>query len=114
MVLKTLVPGLRRAVSVTVRVSASPSAARQCCWVLGLTWEELLVPPSPRQRPADPPPEDLTDWRSASHFCLARSQWLTSWELDFVATVARYKKVPSAKQLIILQRLVARCRNAAA
>jgi len=39
---------------------------------------------------------------------------LTSWELDFVATVAHYQKLPSAKQLIILQRLVARCRNAAA
>jgi hypothetical protein len=39
---------------------------------------------------------------------------LTSWELDFVATVARYQKPPSAKQMIILQRLVARCRNAAA
>jgi hypothetical protein len=28
--------------------------------------------------------------------------------------VARYQKAPSAKQMIILQRLVARCRNAAA
>ena len=45
-------------------------------------------------------------------FCLA--YWLlTSWELNFVATVARYTKPPSAKQLIILQRLVVRCRNAA-
>jgi hypothetical protein len=80
---------------------------------LGLTWEELLVP-SPRQRAADPPPEDLTDWRWACHFCLERYRWLTSWELDFVATVARYTKPPSVKQMIILQRLVARCRNAAA
>jgi hypothetical protein len=39
---------------------------------------------------------------------------LRSWELDFVATVAHYTKPLSAKQLIILQRLVARCRNAAA
>jgi len=91
------------------------AAARQAEKIrkkLGLTWDELLVP-SPRPRLADPPPEDLTDWRSASHFCLARSQWLTSWELNFVATVARYTKPPSAKQLIILHRLVARCRNAA-
>jgi hypothetical protein len=80
---------------------------------VGLTWEELLVP-SPRQKSADPPPEDLTDWRWACHFCLERYQWLTSWELDFVATVARYTKPPSAKQMIILQRLVTRCRNAAA
>src|SRR4051812_3941720 len=80
---------------------------------LGLSWEELLVP-SPRQRSGDPPPEELTDWRWACHFCLERYWLLTSWELDFVATVARYTKSPSAKQLIILQRLVARCRNAAA
>ena len=80
---------------------------------LGLTWDELLVP-SPRPRAADPPPEELTDWRWAFHFCLERSRSLTSWELNFVATVARYQKPPSAKQLIILQRLVARCRNAAA
>jgi hypothetical protein len=80
---------------------------------VGLTWEELLVP-SARQRSADPPPEDLTDGRWACHFCLERYQWLSSWELDFVATVARYTKTPSAKQMIILQRLVARCRNAAA
>ena len=79
----------------------------------GLTWDELLVP-STRPRSADPPPEDLTDWRWACHFCLERSRWLTRWELDFVAIVARYQKPPSAKQLIILHRLVARCRNAAA
>ena len=75
---------------------------------VGLTWEELLVP-STRQRSRDPPPEDLTDWRWACHFCLERYHSLTSWELDFVATVARYQKPPSAKQLIILHRLVARC-----
>jgi hypothetical protein len=79
----------------------------------GLTWEELLVP-SIRQRPKDPPPDDLTDWRWAYHFCLERYRSLTRWKLDFVATVARYQKPPSAKQLIILHRLVARCRNAAA
>jgi hypothetical protein len=92
------------------------AAARQAEKIrqkVGLTWEELLVP-STRQRAADPPPEDLTDWRWACHFCLKRYQWLTSWELDFVATVARYTKPPSAKQMIILRRLVARCRNAAA
>src|SRR5690242_17855475 len=80
---------------------------------LGLTWDELLVPPT-RQRAADPPPEELTDWRLACHFCLERYWLLTSWELDFVATVARYTKPPSAKQLIVLQRLVARCRKAGA
>src|SRR3954467_5833325 len=92
------------------------AAARQAekIWKkLGLTWEELLVP-SIRQRSADPPPEELTDWRWACHFCLEYYWLLTSWELDFVATVARYTKPPSAKQLIILHRLVARCRNAAA
>src|SRR3954447_14533475 len=92
------------------------AAARQAEKIrkkVGLIWEELLVP-SARQRSADPPPEDLTDWRWACHFCLERYQWLSSWELDFVATVARYTKTPSAKQMIILQRLVARCRNAAA
>jgi hypothetical protein len=46
------------------------------------------------------------------HFCLERYRWLTRWELDSVATVARYQKPPSAKQLIILHRLVAWCRNA--
>jgi hypothetical protein len=80
---------------------------------VGLTWEELLVP-SIRQRSKDPPPEELTGWRWACHFCLERYRLLTSWELEFVATVARYTKPPSTKQLIILQRLVARCRNAAA
>jgi hypothetical protein len=92
------------------------AAARQAEKIrkkLGLTWEELLVP-SIRHESADPPPEDLTDWRWACHFCLERHRSLTSWELNFVATVARYQKPPSAKQLIILQRLVARCRNAAA
>jgi len=91
------------------------AAARQAEKIrqkLGLTWEELLVP-SARSRSADPSPDNLTDWRWACHFCLERYRSLTSWELDFVATVARYKKTPSAKQLIILQRLVARCRNAA-
>jgi hypothetical protein len=90
------------------------AAARQAEKIrkkLGVTWEELLVP-SARQRAADPAPEDLTDWRWACHFCLERYWSLTSWELDFVATVARYQKPPSAKQLIILHRLVARCRNA--
>ena len=92
------------------------AAARQAEKIrkkVGLTWEELLMP-SPRPRAADPPPEDLTDWREACHFCLERYHSLTSWELNFVATVARYQKPPSAKQLRILQRLVARCRNAAA
>ena len=92
------------------------AAARQAEKIrqkVGLTWEELLMP-STRQRTADPSPEDLTDWRWACHFCLERYHSLTSWELDFVATVARYTKPPSAKQMIILQRLVARCRNAAA
>ena len=92
------------------------AAARQAEKIrkkVGLTWEELLVP-SIRQRSEDPPPDDLTDWRWACHFCLERYRSLTSWELDFVATVARYQKAPSAKQMIILQRLVARCRNAAA
>ena len=79
---------------------------------MGLTWEELLVP-STRPRSADPAPEELSDWRSACHFCLERYWWLTRWELEFVATVARYHKPPSAKQLIILHRLIARCRNAA-
>jgi hypothetical protein len=89
------------------------AAARQAEKIrkkVGVTWEELLVP-SIRPRSADPLPEELTDWRSACHFCLERYRSLTSWELDFVATVARYQKPPSAKQLIILQRLVARCRN---
>jgi len=92
------------------------AAARQAEKIrkkVGLTWEELLVP-SIRQRSEDPPPDDLTDWRWACHFCHEHYRWLTSWELDFVATVARYTKPPSAKQMIILQRLVARCRNAAA
>jgi hypothetical protein len=92
------------------------AAARQAEKIrkkVGLTWEELLVP-STRRRPADPSPKDLTDRRWACHFCLERYWLLTSWELDFVATVARYQKLPSVKQLIILQRLVARCRNAAA
>ncbi|MFL5281848.1 MAG: hypothetical protein ACJ8AW_12860 [Rhodopila sp.] len=92
------------------------AAARQAEKIrkkLGVTWEELLVP-SPRPRAADPPPEDLTDWRWACHFCLERYPSLTSWELNFVATVARYQKPPSAKQLRILHRLVARCRNTAA
>ena len=92
------------------------AAARQAEKIrkkVGLTWEELLVP-SPRPRSADPPPEDLTDWRWACHFCLECSRWLTRWELNFVATMARYQKPPSVKQLIILHRLVARCRNAAA
>ena len=97
------------------------AAARQAEKIrqkVGLTWEELLVPSprghgSTRPRPSDPPPEDLTDWRWACHFCLERYHSLTSWELDFVATVARYTKPPSAKQMIILRRLVARCRNAA-
>ena len=92
------------------------AAARQAEKIrkkVGLTWEELLVP-SIRQRSADPPPDDLTDWQWACHFCLERYRSLTSSELDFVATVARYQKAPSAKQMIILQRLVARCRNAAA
>jgi hypothetical protein len=91
------------------------AAARQAEKIrkkLGVTWEELLVPSPPRA--ADPPPEDLTDWRWACHFCLERYRSLTSWELDFVATVARYTKPPSAKQLRILHRLVARCRNTAA
>ncbi len=90
------------------------AAARQAEKIrkkLGLTWAELLVPPT-RPRSADPPSEELTDWRWACHFCLERSRLLTSWELNFVATVARYKKAPSAKQLIVLQRLVARCREA--
>jgi hypothetical protein len=92
------------------------AAARQAEKIrkkLGVTWEELLVP-SPRQRSADPPPEELTDWRWACHFCLERYWSLTRWELNFVATVARYTKPPSAKQLIILHRLMARCRTAAA
>jgi len=41
------------------------AAARQAEKIrkkVGLTWEELLVP-SIRQRAADPPPEELTDWR---------------------------------------------------
>jgi hypothetical protein len=91
------------------------AAARQAEKIrkkMSLSWEELLVP-SARQRTADPPPEDLTDWRWACHFCLERYHSLTSWEVDFVATVARYTKPPSAKQMIILRRLVTRCRNAA-
>jgi hypothetical protein len=46
------------------------AAARQAEKIrkkVGLTWEELLVP-FPRQRAADPPPEELTDWRWACHF----------------------------------------------
>src|SRR3954451_20036649 len=77
---------------------------------------KLLVPsPRPRRRthPLRSSPIGAR-WRSASHFCLERYWWLTRWELDFVATVARYTKPPSAKPLIILHRLVARCRNAAA
>ena len=65
------------------------AAARQAEKIrkkVGLTWEELLAP-STRRRPADPSPEDLTIWRWACHFCLERSRSLTSWELDFVATV---------------------------
>ena len=92
------------------------AAARQAEKIrkkMGLTWEELLVP-SPRRRSKNPPPDDLTDWRLACHFCLERYWLLTSWERDFVASVARYKKPPSAKQMIILHSLVARCRNAAA
>src|SRR3954447_6483892 len=85
------------------------AAARQAEKIrkkLGVTWDELLVP-SPRPRAADPPPEELIDWRGACHFCLERYPSLTSWELNFVATVARYQKPPSAKQLRILHRLVA-------
>jgi hypothetical protein len=92
------------------------AAARQAEKIrkkLGLTWDELLAP-SPYPQVADPPPEELADWRWACHFCLERYHSLTSWKLDFVAIIARYQKPPSAKQLRILQRLVARCRNATA
>ena len=80
---------------------------------LGLTWDELLVPPT-RQRSADPPLEELTDWQAACLFCLEHFQSLTRWELDFVATIARYTKPPSVKQWSVLYRLVAKCRSAAA
>jgi hypothetical protein len=80
---------------------------------LGVTWEELLVPPT-RQRSKGLPPEELTDWQAACLFCLEHCQSLTRWELDFVATIARYTKPPSVKQWSVLYRLVARCRKAAA
>ena len=92
------------------------AAARQAEKIrkkLGLTWDELLVP-SIRQRSADPPLEELTDWQAACLFCLEHFQSLTSWELDFVANVARYTKPPSLKQWSVLYRLVAKCRSAAA
>ena len=79
---------------------------------LGLTWDELLVPPT-RQRSKGLPPEELTDWQAACLFCLEHFQSLTRWELDFVSKVARYTRSPSAKQWIILHRLVAKCRSAA-
>ena len=65
------------------------AAARQAEKIrkkVGVTWDELLVPPT-RQRSKHPPPEELMDWRLACHFCLERYWLLTSWELDFVATV---------------------------
>ena len=91
------------------------AAARQAEKIrkkLGLTWDELLVS-SPRKRAADPTPDELTDWQEACLFCLKHFQSLTSWEQDFVTTVARYTRSPSAKQWIILHRLVAKCRSAA-
>jgi hypothetical protein len=73
---------------------------------LGLTWRDVIKMP-PRAPPA------ITDWRTAARFCCANQDRLSARELDFIATLARWRGEPTAKQTKWLEDIVARLRRAA-
>ena len=52
------------------------------------------------------------DWRGEARFCAGNAQRLSERELDFLATLARYRSSPSGKQLSWLQSIADRLRGA--
>jgi hypothetical protein len=53
------------------------------------------------------------DWRKEARFCASNAKRLTERELDFIATLARYRGHPTDKQRQWLSDIAARLRAAA-
>lgn len=69
----------------------------------GLRWPEVIRPPL---LPPDPNVE------SQIKFCAARTDLLTEWERGFIASLEKRRRPRlSAKQMAVLNRLVAKCRQ---
>jgi predicted nuclease of predicted toxin-antitoxin system len=55
----------------------------------------------------------MSDWRSLARFCADNDTLLTERELDFLATLARWRGNPTEKQLNWLRKIAERLREAA-
>ena len=77
----------------------------------GATWFDVVLPPALPAPDTQPQPSGNFDvfldwpsrWRAAVHLCQgAPPQWLTPFERQFVANLAKYKHKPSQAQLDVL------------
>lgn len=93
-------------------VVAAARQAERIRKALGLSWDDLLISPARPTSHGRPPPHDIPDWRRACQLCMTRFDILSNWEMTFLQSLARYRGQPSAKQLAVLERLIARCRQA--
>jgi hypothetical protein len=70
----------------------------------GRDWHDLAaticLPPAP------------ADWRTEARFCASNARRLTEREIDFIATLARYRGSPTDKQLKWLHDIVSRLQGA--
>jgi len=69
----------------------------------GLTWPDVLAAPAPTT-----PPPPATDWQRRAAWCADRAELLSLWEANFLASMGRRHKPPTAKQDAVLDRLVRR------
>ena len=60
-----------------------------------------------------PTPVPNSDWRREAPFCAGHAKRLTERELDFIASLARYRSTPSPKQQQWLRNIADRLRGGA-
>lgn len=69
----------------------------------GMTWPDLLAAPAPTT-----PPPPATDWQRRAAWCAERAELLSLWEANFLGSMERRHKPPTAKQAAVIDRLVRR------
>lgn len=97
-------------------VVAAAAAGTRLLHAAGLRWSDVVLPAQPptrRETASRPPRQPVPLHRAVAAACLAHAHRppLTAWERDFLASLLDFRTI-SAKQVVVLDRLVARVRAA--
>jgi hypothetical protein len=90
-------------------IAAAGRAADALIRKAGLTWPDVIAPPSALPLPVPNRDEPVFETTPAAiAFCLRHQAELTPWELGFCLSLQRRRKPPTVKQAKVLQSIFVR------